>query len=113
MIFQWIRFGVCALLMLIGLFAFFASAFGVNKFDFVLNRLHAAGIADTLGMGCIVLSLIIAPGTISCALKLLLAAALMGIASPLGTHLLSRIEYMTNGQLKKHCKLPEDENGNI
>lgn len=113
MIFQWLRFALCAILMLIGLVAFFASAFGVNKFDFVMNRLHAAGIADTLGLICILLSLIIAPGTLSSTLKLVLVGLLMGIASPIGTHLLSRIEVSTNDKLKEHCKLEEDEHGNV
>ena len=113
MIFQWLRFALCAILMLIGLVAFFASAFGVNKFDFVMNRLHAAGIADTLGLICILLSLIIAPGTLSSTLKLVLVGLLMGIASPIGTHLLSRIEVATNDKLREHCKLEEDEHGNI
>ena len=113
MIFQWLRFALCAILMLVGLVAFFASAFGVNKFDFVMNRLHAAGIADTLGLICILLSLIIAPGTLSSTLKLVLVGLLMGIASPIGTHLLSRIEVSTNEKLREHCKLQEDEHGNI
>ena len=113
MIFQWLRFALCAILILIGLIAFFAAAFGVNKFNFVMNRLHAAGIADTLGLMCILLGLIIAPGTLSSTLKLLLAGLLMAIASPLGTHLLSRIEVATDDRLKEHCKLEEDETGNI
>jgi len=113
MIIQWIRFGVCALLILCGLFAFFSSALGVNRFDFVMNRLHAAGMADTLGLTFIMLALIIAPGTFTIAFKLILAVVLMAVASPLATHLLSRIEYYTNDKLKEHCKLPEDEDGNI
>ena len=113
MIFQWLRFALCAILIIAGLVAFFAAAFGVNKFNFVMNRLHAAGIADTLGLMCILLGLIIAPGTLSFTLKLVLAGLLMAIASPLGTHLLSRIEVATDDRLKEHCKLQEDENGNI
>lgn len=113
MIFQWLRFALCAILIIAGLAAFFAAAFGVNKFKFVMNRLHAAGIADTLGLMCVLLGLIIAPGTVSLGLKLLLAGLLMAIASPIGTHLLSRIEVSTDDRLKENCKLQEDENGNV
>ena len=31
MIFQWLRFALCAILIIAGLAAFFAAAFGVNK----------------------------------------------------------------------------------
>ena len=50
-ILEWIRFvaGVC--LLLTGLGIFVLQIFGVFKFKYVLNRMHAAAMGDTLGIG--------------------------------------------------------------
>lgn len=49
MIGEWIRFGLAALCVLAGCFALLTAIVGLFRFDFSLNRLHAASIADTLG----------------------------------------------------------------
>ena len=49
---EWIRFGLTALCVLAGCFALLTAMVGLFRFDFTLNRLHAASIADTLGLSC-------------------------------------------------------------
>lgn len=54
MIGEWIRFGLAALCVLAGCFALLTAIVGLFRFDFSLNRLHAASIADTLGLSLLV-----------------------------------------------------------
>ena len=53
---EWIRFGLTALCVLAGCFALLTAMVGLFRFDFTLNRLHAASIADTLGLSLLVLA---------------------------------------------------------
>ena len=55
MIGEWIRFGVTALCVVGGLFALLTALLGLFRFDYALNRLHAAAIADTLALGLVLL----------------------------------------------------------
>ena len=60
---EWIRFGLTALCVLAGCFALLTAMVGLFRFDFTLNRLHAASIADTLGLSLLVLAVIWYSGT--------------------------------------------------
>ena len=57
---EWIRFGLTALCVLAGCFALLTAMVGLFRFDFTLNRLHAASIADTLGLSLLVLAVMLA-----------------------------------------------------
>ena len=45
-----------------GLFALFTALLGLFRFDYALNRLHAAAIADTLALGLVLLGVMVAVG---------------------------------------------------
>ena len=60
MIGEWIRFGVTALCVVGGLFALLTALLGLFRFDYALNRLHAAAIADTLALGLVLLAVVLA-----------------------------------------------------
>ena len=62
---EWIRFGLTALCVLAGCFALLTAMVGLFRFDFTLNRLHAASIADTLGLSLLVLAVVLAVGPVS------------------------------------------------
>ena len=47
---EWIRFILGTGLLLVGLGIFLLQVFGVFKFKYVLNRMHAAAMGDTLGI---------------------------------------------------------------
>lgn len=66
MIGEWIRFGLAALCVLAGCFALLTAMVGLFRFDFSLNRLHAASIADTLGLSLLVLAVMLAVGLRRC-----------------------------------------------
>ena len=77
MIGEWIRFGVTALCVVGGLFALFTALLGLFRFDYALNRLHAAAIADTLALGLVLLGV----GATFLASRLLSGTVLKGVPS--------------------------------
>ena len=58
-ILEWIRFAAGTGLMVTGLGIFLLQIFGVFKFKYVLNRMHAAAMGDTLGIGASMTGLIL------------------------------------------------------
>ncbi len=110
---EWIRFAVSAVLICLGLFAFAIGTVGVNFFDFVLNRMHASGICDTLGTLLMILGLVVANGANFFSLKLLLVLLLLWISSPVSTHLLSMVEKHTSNSLGRYIRRKEDRDGSV
>ena len=95
----WIRFFLTAALLISALICFAGAVTGVWRFGFVLNRLHAAGIGDTLGLFLLVLAMMLGSGWSMTTLKLLLLFVLLWFTSPVSSHFLSQIEYYTNPDL--------------
>ena len=106
-ILEWVRFAAGVGLLLIGLGIFVLQIFGVFKFQYVLNRMHAAAMGDTLGIGASLTGLILLSGWNITSVKLALVLAFLWLASPVSSHLISRLEVVTNEQLAEHCELPE------
>ena len=101
---EWIRFILGALLMTAGLAVFGLSVFGVYRFRFVLNRMHAAAMGDTLGLLFMLLGLIVFAGFSFPSLKLLLIIVMLWLTSPVASHLIARLEIKVNEQLSDHVK---------
>lgn len=93
---EWIRFLVTAASLLSGLFILVSSVRGIYKFKYVLNRMHAAAMGDTLGILFVLLGLIVASRDLWLAAKLLLIIVFLWIANPVGSHLIARLEISTN-----------------
>ena len=111
---EWIRFILTAVLLIAAFFSFLTAVVGAYRFDFVLNRMHAAGIGDTLGLFLVLLALGISAGSILDVLKMALVAFFMWFTSPVSTHFMSQIEYYTNRDLYRHVrrgKEPEAADG--
>lgn len=108
-ILEWIRFGAGVGLLLTGLAFFMLQIFGIFKFKYVLNRMHAAAMGDTLGIGVSLTGLILLSGFNVTSLKMALIIVFLWMASPVSSHLISRLEVVTNKNLKEHCELPEDK----
>lgn len=92
---EWIQFLVGCAFLFFGLFLFLVEMIGVFRFHYVLNRMHAAAIGDTLGIGSCFLGLIILSGFNFTSLKLALVIAFLWIASPTSSHLIARLEVTT------------------
>ena len=105
---DWIRFIVGVGLLLVGLCFFITELIGVYKFKYVLNRMHAAGMGDTLGLSATLLGTMSLSGLNFTTLKMALIIVFLWMASPVASHLIARLEVTTNEELEAHCKLPED-----
>ena len=106
---EWIRFGAGVGLLLTGLGIFLLQIFGVYKFKYVLNRMHAAAMGDTLGLGAFLTGLILLSGFNVTSVKLALILVFLWLASPVASHLISRLEVVTNEHLEAYCELPADK----
>ena len=106
-ILEWIRFLAGVGLLLTGMGIFALQLFGVFKFKYVLNRMHAAAMGDTLGIGVSLTGLIVLSGFNVTSVKIALIIVFLWLASPVSSHLISRLEVVTNEHLAEHCALPE------
>ena len=109
-----IRFFVTAGCVIAGLLVLCIGVFGVFRFKYAANRMHAAALNDTLGAGlCLIGLAVSAPDAFSAA-KLLLVVAFLWLSSPVSSHLLCRLEIETNEQRDQYMSVEEgifDENG--
>ena len=100
-----VRLVLFAVLLAGGLVIEITAVFGANRFHFSLNRMHPAGMGDTLGLLLMTLAMIVYSGFDWIALKILLAVAVYWITSPVCTHLISRLVRETEEeQLKTEAK---------
>lgn len=111
MVLEWIRFLAGAILLLIGLGIFVIEMIGVFRFRYVLNRMHAAAMGDTLGIGCCLLGLIIMCGWNFTSLKLLLVILFLWLSSPTSSHLIARLEVTTDEEPEKHYRRLKMQDG--
>lgn len=103
-VFEWIRFFAGALLMLCGLGIFAIEMIGVFRFKYVMNRMHAAAMGDTLGIGFSLLGLILMSGWNFTSLKLFLVIVFLWFSSPVSSHLIARLEVTTDEEKEKHYR---------
>ncbi|MBQ4563046.1 MAG: monovalent cation/H(+) antiporter subunit G [Lachnospiraceae bacterium] len=109
MFIEWIRLIAGIGFMLIGIGIFIVELIGVFKFKYVLNRMHAAAMGDTLGLGASLFGLIILSGINFTSLKIALIIVFLWLASPVSSHLIARLEVTTNEHLGEFCDLPEEK----
>lgn len=105
---DWIRFWAGCLFLLVGIVFFFTELFGVFHFKYVLNRMHAAAMGDTLGISACLLGLMIFSGFNFTTLKFFLIIVFLWFASPVSSHVLARLETATNEKLNESCEIYED-----
>lgn len=80
----------------LSLFIFFSEVVGFYKFTYVMNRMHAAAMGDTLGVASALIAAAILTGTVSAALKLLLILVFLFLTGPALTHLIAGAEVETH-----------------
>lgn len=102
---QWIRFLAGISMLLCGMTVFAIELFGVFKFNYVLNRMHAAAMGDTLGIALSMIGLMILSGLNFISLKMLLVIVFLWFASPVASHMLARFEVSTNEELDKNVEI--------
>ena len=102
-----IRFLIAAALVLSGLIVLCIGVFGVFRFHYAANRMHASAINDTLGLGLCVLGLAVGAPDGMTAAKMLRIIVFMWLGSPVASHLLCRLEIETNEQRGEYMTVHE------
>lgn len=104
---EWLQFITGLLFLLIGMAIFLIQIFGVYKFKYILNRMHAAAMGDTLGIGLFLTGLMILNGFCFASLKIALIIVFLWCTSPVSSHLICRLEFTVNPHLPRQCELSE------
>ncbi len=107
-ILEWLRLIAGGALLLSGLNIFLIELYGVFHLKYVLNRMHAAAMGDTLGISFSLVGLMIFSGLNFTTLKMMLIVIFLWLASPVSSHLLARLEVVTNEKLENHCQSYSD-----
>ena len=93
---EWIRFFLTAACLVFGLFLLGTGVIGQFRLKYVLNRMHAASMGDSLGLLMIIAGVCISAPDIWVVCKFLLTAGFLWITSPTGSHLIARLELTLN-----------------
>ena len=99
---EWVRFWITAAILAAGIGFFSAGVIGNCRFVYVMNRIHAAGLGDTMGLLLVTVALAVTSGDALSIGKLFLPLVFLWITSPISGHFLGQIEYYTNPKLYEH-----------
>ena len=108
---DWLKFIVVALFFAAAVAMAAIAVFGVYKFKFVLNRMHAAAMCDTFVLMLALLGVCVYYGFSLPMLKAVLVIVILWFASPVASHLIARLEVTTNKNLKNECEMEEESHG--
>ena len=93
---EWIRFLIGAVLLCGGLLVEILAIISVFRFNYVLNRMQISAVADTMGLMLILAGLMVFSGRTILTVKLLLIILFYWLAGPVSSHLMARLERLTN-----------------
>ena len=106
-VWEWIRFIGGASLIVLGLIIFFIEISGVFRFKYVLNRMHAAAMGDTLGLSACIAGLMLMNGLKFTTVKLLCIIVFLWLASPVASHLIAKLEVTTSPDSAEYEKIDD------
>ena len=95
---------IAAICIIIGLLVFLCGTYGVFRLKYVLNKMHAAALGDTMGLFMIVLGLIILSSNAFIIAKFVLVILFFWLTSPIATHMLAKVEVLTNKDAEERMK---------
>ena len=104
-----IRTVLGAALISVGLFAICVGVLGLFRFRYVLNRMHAAALVDTLGVLGVLMGLMLLCGIGVTTGKLFLIVVFLWLTSPIATHLIAKMELLTNFDTDADLETEEGE----
>lgn len=100
-----IRTIIGLLLVTMGVFVACVAVLGTYRFHYVLNRMHATALCDTLGLLLVLAGLIVLLGVSWHAAKLVVIIVFMWLASPVMSHLTGRAEILTHTHIEDECEV--------
>lgn len=107
--FSLVRFVIAMAFLLGGVGFAVVATIGIFKFKFVLNRMHAAAMCDTLALAMVCIGLMIMSGFTFLTLKLALVILFLWFASPVSSHLIARLEVTTDEKVQEECSMDRKE----
>ena len=96
-------------LVALGVAVMIIGVIGTFRFRYVLNRMHAAALNDTLGLVLVLAGLMVLVGFSWQAMKLLSIIVFMWLASPVMSHLIGRAEVLTHPHITDECEVISHE----
>jgi len=103
--FEYLRFALFAMLLAGGLLIQLTAVFGANRFRYSINRIHAAGMGDSLGVFLFFAAAIVYTGWDDKTLKIIAIMAFLWLTSPVSGHLLGRLVSETDEQFRAEAEL--------
>ena len=103
MVLEWIRFLAGAVCMAAGLVFYIIQFIGVFRFKYVLNRMHAAAIGDTLGCGLMLLGAVVFNGFTFPSVKILFLIVFLWMTSPVAAHMVVKLEVLSREKMEDCC----------
>ncbi|MDD3164944.1 MAG: monovalent cation/H(+) antiporter subunit G [Oscillospiraceae bacterium] len=94
-----IRIIIGSVLILLGLFVCCVAVLGLFRFRYVMSRMHAAALGDTMGLFLTLAGTVVLAGLTALSAKIAIVWILMWIASPVASHLIARMEILLVGTL--------------
>lgn len=104
---EWLRFGIAALLLCGGVVVEILAITGVYKFKYLLNRMHASAMGDTLGLMMVAAGMCVVWGLDFTTLKILVMLGLFWLTSPVACHLIGKLMVETDEDLEQECEVRE------
>lgn len=104
----WIQLVVGGILIVTGLLTMCVAVIGIYRFHYVLNRMHASAMVDSMGILFSIQGLIVLSGFQFGTLKLILIVVFFWLAGPVSSHMICKLEVLVNEDLEKECEVPKD-----
>ena len=102
---EWIQFICGTVFLTVGIVIFLLEVFGIFHLKYVLNRMHVAAMGDTLALSSSLLGILIFTGFNMASVKIALIIVFFWFSSPVASHVLARLEVVTNENLEVHCEV--------
>ena len=104
---EWLRFGLTAVLVAAGLFLMITAVVAQYRFKYVINRMHAASMSDSLGLTLMYAGLCISAPDGWTVVKFIMIIGFLWITSPTAGHLIARLELTSNEHPEKEMEVVE------
>lgn len=84
------------LFIFLGIVVFLISLLGFYRLKYVMNRMHATAMGDTLGLGLIVLGAMFFSENAFQVGKYILVILFFWLSSPIASYMIGKVEMLTN-----------------
>ena len=86
---------IAGIFICMGTIVFALSLLGIYRLKYVMNRMHAAAMGDTMGLGLVVIGLIILGHDVFHIAKYILVILFFWMSSPIASHMIGKVEMLT------------------